>query len=99
MVLEKGGINANSSLQKTNNPSNRKHRNEAYLLERRNEHSGVEGEGCREDSLKACLMLPLLHVVFLHSEIRYHQMAEFQSLYTKSRKIHLQNQLFRMQMT
>ena len=56
-------------MQKTNNPSNRKHRNEAYLLERRNEHSGVEGEGCREDSLKAYLTLPLLHIVFLHSEI------------------------------
>ncbi len=39
-----------------NNQSNRKHRNEAYPLERRNEHSGVEGEGCRGD--RKHLMLP-----------------------------------------
>lgn len=31
------------------NQSNRKHRSEAYLQERRNEHSGVEEEACRGD--------------------------------------------------
>lgn len=41
------GTIANWSLQKTNSRSNRKDRNEAYPLERRNEHSGVEGEECR----------------------------------------------------
>lgn len=56
-------------LQRTNNQSNRKHRNEDYLLERLNEHSGVEEEACRGDRMKARSAILLHNVLPLHSEI------------------------------
>ena len=64
LAAGKRGTIANEVVQKTNSQSNRKHRNEAYLPERRNEHSGVEGGGCREDR-ESIMTLSLLHIVLL----------------------------------
>ena len=51
-----------------NNQSNRRHRSEVYLLEQRNVHSGVEGEGCLGDRKKA-YNTGLVAFCSLHGEI------------------------------